>query len=52
MERCYCSLRSGGIIISKKINYEKKLNPIYVEAMEASHIYINDCAEKADKKAE
>mgnify|MGYP006876757175 CR=1 FL=1 len=52
MERCYCSLRSGGIVISKKTNYEKKLNPIYVESMEASHIYINDCAKKADKKAE
>ena len=52
MERCYCSLRSGGIVIRRKIDYTKKLNPIYVEAMEASNIYINDCIGKTDKKAQ
>ena len=29
-----------------KINYEKKLNPIYIKSVEANHIYINDYAEK------
>jgi len=40
-------------VISKRvINYEKKLNPIYIESMEASHIYINDCVKEIDKKME
>ncbi len=37
---------------SKKIDYSKRLKPIYIESIEANHIYINDYAEKADKKAE
>lgn len=40
------------VIISKTINYEKKLKPIYIESIEASHIYINDCLKKTDKKIE
>ena len=40
------------IVISKTINYEKKLKPIYIESIEASHIYINDCLKKTDKKIE
>lgn len=39
-------------VISKVINYEKKLNPIYIESMEANHIYVNDCARKTDEKVE
>lgn len=35
--------------MSKKIDYTKKLNPIYIESIEANHIYINECAEKTDK---
>lgn len=30
------------IVISKKINYEKKLEPVYIESMEASNVYMND----------
>lgn len=30
------------IIISKKINYEEKLDPVYIESMEANHVYMND----------
>lgn len=30
----------------KKIDYKKKLNPIYIESMEASQVYINDCAKE------
>lgn len=37
---------------SKKIDYSKRLKPIYIESIEANHIYINDYAEKADKKVE
>ncbi len=37
---------------SKKIDYSKRLKPIYIESIEANHIYINDYAEKADKKIE
>ncbi len=45
--------RSGGrFVLSKKIDYTKKLNPIYIESIEANHIYINDCAEKAGKRIE
>ena len=40
------------IIISKKINYDKKLNPIYIESIEANHIYINDSFKETDKKVE
>lgn len=36
----------------RKINYEKKLNPIYIESMEASQVYINDCAKKSDRPIE
>ena len=37
---------------SKKIDYSKRLKPIYIESIEANHIYINDYAKKADKKIE
>lgn len=37
---------------SKKIDYSKKLRPIYIESIEANHIFINDYAKKADKKVE
>lgn len=30
------------MIISKKINYEEKLEPVYIESVEASHVYMND----------
>ena len=30
------------IVISKKINYEEKLEPVYIESMEASHVFLND----------
>lgn len=40
------------IVISKKINYEKKLNPVYIVSVEASHIYLNDCLTEAAKKIE
>lgn len=36
--------------MSNKIDYTKSLKPIYIESIEANHIYINDCAKKADKK--
>lgn len=36
----------------RKINYARKLNPIYIESVEANHIYINDCAEKTGKVVE
>lgn len=36
----------------KQINYEKKLKPIYIESMEASHIYINGFVESKDKNVE
>lgn len=42
----------GNVIMSTKIDYSKKLNPIYIESVEANHIYINDCAEKTDKCVE
>lgn len=29
-------------IISKKINYEKPLNPIYIDSVEASNVFINE----------
>lgn len=38
--------------MSKKIDYSKKLNPIYIESVEANHIFINDCNEKTDKCVE
>ena len=41
----------GGISI--KIDYERKLKPIYIESMEANLIYIDDYAKKhQDKKIE
>ncbi len=42
-------------LLSKKIDYTKRLKPIYIESIEANHIYINECSEKmgkADKKIE
>lgn len=36
----------------KKIDYEKKLNPIYIESMEASQVYMNDCSKKTDSPVE
>lgn len=35
-----------------KMNYERKLNPIYIESVEANHIYINDYAKKIGKRVE
>ncbi len=35
-----------------KINYGRKLNPIYIESVEANHIYINDYAEQTGKRVE
>lgn len=37
---------------NKKIDYSGKLRQIYIESIEANHIYINDIAEKTDKKTE
>lgn len=36
---------------NKKIDYTKKLNPIYIESMEANHIFINTCMEKVKKES-
>ena len=33
-------------IISKKINYEKPLNPIYIDSVEASNVFINEYMNK------
>lgn len=30
----------------RNIDYEKKMNPIYIESMEANQIYINECAKQ------
>ena len=38
------------IIIGKKINYEKKLNPIYIKSVHANQIYVKDYAEKVGKQ--
>lgn len=38
--------------MGKKVDYGKKLKPIYIESIEANHIYINDCAEKTGKVVE
>lgn len=35
--------------MSKKIDYAKKLKPIYIESIEANHIFIDACMEKAKK---
>lgn len=35
-----------------KIDYTKKLKPIYINSIETNHIYINGVAEKTDKKIE
>ena len=35
--------------MSNKIDYTKKLKPIYINSIEANHIYINKCAESAKK---
>ncbi len=38
--------------MSNKINYTRKLKPIYIDSIEANHIYINDVAENIDKRIE
>lgn len=38
--------------MSNRIDYTKKLKPIYIDSIEANHIYINGVAEKNDKKIE
>ena len=38
--------------MSNKIDYTKKLKPIYIDSIEANHIYINGFAEKNNKKIE
>ncbi len=38
--------------MSSKIDYMKKLKPIYIDSIEANHIYINDVAENTDKRIE
>ena len=38
--------------MSRKIDYTKKLKPIYIESVEANHIYINSIAKKTDKRIE
>lgn len=38
--------------MSKKIDYNKKLNPIYIESIEANHIFINDYTKNTDKSVE
>ncbi len=38
--------------MGKKIDYTKKLKPIYIKLIEANHIYIKDIAESNDKKTE
>ena len=35
-------------IISKKINYEKALSPIYVDSVEASNVFINEYTSKTE----
>lgn len=38
--------------MSNKIDYTKKLKPIYIDSIEANHIYINGVTEKYDKRTE
>lgn len=38
--------------MSSKIDYMKKLKPIYIDSIEANHIYINGVAENTDKRIE
>ena len=38
--------------MSNKIDYMKKLKPIYIDSIEANHIYINRVAENTDKRIE
>ena len=38
--------------MNKKIDFEKMLKPVYIESMEAGHIYINACIEKTDGNIE
>ena len=38
--------------MSNKIDYTKKLKPIYIESIEANHIYIDKCAKKESKRTE
>ena len=35
------------IVISKKINYTEELKPVYIESMEASHVYMNALKKKS-----
>ncbi len=37
------------MVIISTINYTKKLNPLYIEAMEASHVCINEHQKQTDK---
>lgn len=48
----FCFICGGILIMGKKVDYSKKLKPIYIESIEANHIYINDCAEKTGKAVE
>lgn len=41
-----------GWILNKKIDYSKKMRPIYIKSIEASHIYIGDYVKKIGKKVE
>lgn len=38
--------------MSNKIDYTKKLKPIYINSIEANHIYINGVTEKYDNRIE
>lgn len=38
--------------MSSKIDYMKKLKPIYIDSLEANHIYINGVVENTDKRIE
>lgn len=33
----------------RNVDYSKKMKPIYIESIEANHIYINNCVEKTGK---
>ena len=37
--------------MSNKIDYTKKLKPVYIDSIEANHIYIDKCAESAKKES-
>ena len=40
------------MLLSNKIDCTKELKPIYIDSIEANHIYINDITEKTGKKIE